>query len=191
VPFGYRHYFSLDEIAQNFGEKDGFKIIQIANYLKQRGWIAAAISSAGAAGHITGMGAVFVEQGGNTGVIAKYRESPQRFFVNIDNSVTIHGGVSQSAVAVHSANVTQTVAIPPDIEGKLEEILQSLRASTTVTQDQLHDITKDIETLRLQLGKKKRDKDLIETTLSTLVKYAPIATQVGELSKVLLPWLAS
>ena len=72
---GHHNFFSLDEIAAEFGENDGAKVMGIAKHLESQGLVKAALSTGGSSAHITGTGSVFVEQGGRTGIIQKYREA--------------------------------------------------------------------------------------------------------------------
>jgi hypothetical protein len=75
---GHAKYQSLDALAAQFGVADRGKVIELARLLEKRGLIDAVINNAGASARILGPGLVLVEQGGETGIIEKYRANGNR-----------------------------------------------------------------------------------------------------------------
>ena len=82
---GHFKLHDLNETAQEFGITDMARVFRLAQALEGRGLITGAFAS-GPSVHasITGEGTLFVEQGGNTGIIKDYREHPQSFTVTVD-----------------------------------------------------------------------------------------------------------
>ncbi len=80
---GYSRFHSLDEIAKEFGVTDRVKGFNIGKSLEKRGLITPVFTHAGSSACINGDDALFVEQGGSTGVIPTFRCNPERFLVSV------------------------------------------------------------------------------------------------------------
>src|SRR4030043_2403969 len=108
---GHSKLFYLNDFATKIGVNDIGKIIKAAEILDARGLIHPVSYELGGGVHtaISGEGCLFVEQGGETGIIQKYRQNPDTFIVKIDQSTNIHGNVSHSNVSMHSRRVRQAV----------------------------------------------------------------------------------
>jgi len=182
---GHHTQVFLDEIAKKFGVTDQSKVINVAKYLDSRGLIKGIFRINETYAMITGDGAIFVERGGDTGIIPKYRANPTSFIVNIDSSTTIYGNVSNSNIATHSPNVNQTISFTPEIEGIFSQIFEVLRKDPTLSQELLADAIQDIETLKLQIAKTNKNKTTIESILSTLSNISSIASLVAQLGPLI------
>ena len=78
---GHLRFFSVNDIAAEFGVADKAKVLNIAKLLENRGLIQAAHTFGGSNAMISGEGALLVESGGQTGAIQKFRGSPGDFLV--------------------------------------------------------------------------------------------------------------
>ena len=63
---------NLDDIARDFGVTDQIKVLNIGKSLESKGLIHTAFTMTTNAARISGDGALFVEQGGQTGVIEAF-----------------------------------------------------------------------------------------------------------------------
>jgi hypothetical protein len=70
---GHGQYYSLTEIAAEFGEKDRGRVGEIGQWLEEQGLAQVIIDTGGTAARIVARGNLLVEEGGRTGIIEKYR----------------------------------------------------------------------------------------------------------------------
>jgi len=178
---GHGSIIDLMEESQKFGIKDRGKVDNIAEYLASQGLINADYSSMGPLVNITGTGAVFVENGGNTGIITKYRHEPQSFIVNINRSINIHGDMTKSNLSTNSSNVTQIVENTSEVTALLKKISETLEMDSSQTKEIIEDALKDIESLKVQLNKNEKNKTVIESLLGMLSNISSISSFVAQL----------
>jgi len=178
---GHDTLVPLVEVAQKFGIKDDMKVHNLAKFLESRDLIRPLYTNVGPLARITGEGAIFIERGGDTGIIRKYRNEPSSFIVNVDSSTNIYGDVSNSAVAANSPGATQTVSIGCDVKGILAQIVKALCSDASLSPAQLTDALQDIQTLKLQLAKTARNRSLIESILGNLANISSIGSFVAQL----------
>jgi predicted nucleotide-binding protein len=112
---GHGNYYSLDEIAGEFGEKDRGKVMEVARYLASQGWIDKSITTGGSSARILGAGSVFVEQGGRTGIIQKYRASRNQIPMSDPSNrvFVVHGHNEEMKQSV--ARTLEKLALKPII----------------------------------------------------------------------------
>ena len=180
---GHTKLFHLNDFATKIGVHDIGKITKAANILESRGLIhlVSYQVGGGVSASISGEGCLFVERGGETGIIQKYRQNPDTFIVKIDQSTNIHGNVSHSSIVTHSQGVTQAVTINNDIQSIVSTIVDTLQADASLNAQDREDLLHDVETLKIQLAKNKKDKSFIEGILSNLSNLSSIASLVLQL----------
>ena len=183
---GHGKIMYIEKLASQLGETDLKKVRNVAIALKKRGLIDAYIRYNQSLGFISGEGSMLVERGGDTGVIAKYQQNPSSVVLNINNSTNIQGNVSHSNVAAHSSNVTQSVEISPTVEEVLQAIVHQLEQDSSISQDRLADALQDIETIRLQLSKTRKNESLIHSVLGNLADISSIGSLVTQLAQLIL-----
>ena len=182
---GHHTPVPLVKVAQQFGIKDAVKVYNLAKFLESRGLIDPLYTNLGPLARITGEGAIFVERGGDTGIIPKYRKRPSSFVVNIDNSTNIYGDVSSSNIAVSSPSASQSISIDSDVEGVINQIGQTLKSDSLLSQIQLTDALHDLETLKLQLMKSTKNKSVIESILANMASISSIGSFVAQLAPLI------
>ncbi len=183
---GHGTRISLDEIASKFGVNDKMRVYNIAKYLHDRNLIEADFTVGETWAMITGGGAIFVEQGGSTGIIGKYRANPNSY-ITIDNSTKIYGNVSNSNIATHSPHATQTASTKnPDIEKLILLITETIKKDSTLSTERIVDAIQDIESLKLQLSKKNKSLALINSILTNLSDISSIASFILQLTPLIL-----
>lgn len=180
---GHTKLFHLNDFATKIGVYDIGKITKAANILESRGLIypVSYQVGGGVSASISGEGCLFVERGGETGIIQKYRQNPDTFIVKIDQSTNIHGNISHSSIAMHSQSVTQAVTINNDIQSIISTIADTLKADASLNAQDREDLLHDIETLNIQLAKNKKDRSFIDGILSNLSNVSSIASLVLQL----------
>lgn len=187
---GHLKMFSLNDFAKQLGVSDIGKIINAAKILERRGLIKNVSYQIGGNvdASVSGEGCLLVERGGQTGIITKYRNNPDAYTVNINQSTVIHGNVSSSNIAAHSSNVTQKV-LSNDIQHIITQIINTLNKDASLSPADREDLLHDVETLKGQLSKNKKDRTLIERVLSNLSGVASIGSFVTNLYPIIKPLL--
>jgi hypothetical protein len=160
--------FTLNDFVPMLGITDGEQLQQAITSLGDRGFIILASFDAfgGISAGITIEGSVFVEQGGETGVIAQVRQDPQRF-------KRIQSEPSPQPVRENQAlSAITTEEKPPDltmgraVEAILSAIEDTLKRDNTVGAEIKRDLLADVETLRIQISRNVKNKAAIEAILS-------------------------
>lgn len=189
---GHAKLHGLNEIAAEFGVSDKAKVFNLAKALEQRGLIQGAFVM-GPAVHaaITGEGSLFVERGGDTGIIKDYRDHPQSFSVAIDQSTHFHAAVSGNNIAIHSSNTTQRLEPPPEIRSLLDNIEATIQSNSDISERRREEALNDMMILHSELAREKPRKPVVDTILSTLGDLSSITSLLMQLQPLLgrIPWL--
>jgi hypothetical protein len=174
---GHNTQLLLNDIAREFGVTDTMKVKNVADFLEGHGLIRG-IHTAG--GHvratITGEGSVYVEGGGQTGVIREYRQHPENYRISIDQSTHFHGSISDSNIAVRSSEVSQGSVLPTQLEALLSDIAAAIRADTGLSERHRNDYLADLETLRSELQRKEPRKSIVNTLISQFANMSSITS---------------
>lgn len=183
---GHTQLFYLNDFAVKMGVYDIGKITKAANILERRGYIhpVSYDIGGGVRASISGEGCYFVERGGETGIISRYRANPQTF-ITINQSTNIQGDVSNSNIATHSRESTQTIYTGPEIGSIIDQLVTTLKSDLSVSPQVKEDLLHDVESLESQLAKNNKDKNLIERILSNLSSVSSIASLVLKLKDLL------
>jgi hypothetical protein len=189
---GHFKLHDLNEIAQDFGVTDMARVFRLAQALEGRDLITGSFAS-GPSVHasITGEGTLFVEQGGNTGVIRDYREHPQTFSVSIDQSTHFHAAVANSNVAVHSPEVRQHLELSAEISSLLAAIEASVQTDSRLDQRRRDEALSDVSVLRSELARERPRRPVVDSILATLGDLSSITSLIMQLQPLLsgLSWL--
>lgn len=169
----------LNKLAEGFGESDRHKVEQAAHVLDNRGLISVSFNMVTTNARITGEGSLFVEQGGQTNVIPRYRENPSSFTV-VDNSTHFHGTVSGSNVAVGATNVSQSID-NSQTATLLNEIHETLVNDQSLDDTAKADLLIDVETLRAELARSEPRPGVLKAISTTLGNVVSIAAAVAKL----------
>jgi hypothetical protein len=180
---GHMTLHELNPIAKELGVTDSMKVFNIAKSLEQRGLIKGAFGR-NVSACFTGNGSMFVEQGGDTGIIEEFRHSPARFIV--DQSTHFYGPVSGSNVAAHSTVGSQGVA-DSNVERLLKAIVDRLAADSSLDETRRSELRQDIEALRSELQRSSPRRGMLRELLSTLSDVSSIAQLATQLQAALGP----
>lgn len=186
--------FTVNDFVPRLGTVDTGELQRALNSLGDRGLIFLATMDAwgGISAAITMEGSVFVEQGGETGIIARYRENPGALLTTLpyvpepspaeprpEPVLSEGGGAEETEVPIPAGRAIEAIL------ADMEEMLERDRAIGTVTR---RDALADLATLRLQLADAKNRQviDAILADLSAIPSIMPLVTGLRCIAEVYL-----
>jgi hypothetical protein len=174
--------FSVNDFAPNLGITDREELQNAINYLGDRGLIMLASFDmfGGISAGITIEGSSFVEKGGETGIIEKYRRSPQAFVKNSPGS-------SPPAIDRERTETVMEEEQNPffarrAVEAILEDIKDFLERDDTVATEVKKDLLSDLATLKIQMERNVKNRQIIDVVLSNLASIPSIVPLVTGLN---------
>jgi hypothetical protein len=170
--------FSMNEFVPRMGITDMADLRKALSLLEEKGLVFLASSDAwgGVSAGITMEGSVFVENGGQTGIIERFRQDPA--------SIGIAPGPPPfPAEAAPEAASLPTPPIEPPIpeqtggmlDAVLSEMATAIRNETAMELSTRRDLIADIETLGIQLSKKTTNQAIIMAILDNLSGFPSLA----------------
>lgn len=129
---------------------------------------------------LTGEGRLYVEQGGDTGIIDEYKQHPTNF-------VIVTGSRAQVAVGT-GGNVTQTSVqgkVPDEAWELLDLIENEVRDADGLSHQERQDALTDVKTARAQLERPEPNKQAAIAILDPLAKVSSIGSFVAKLGELL------
>ncbi len=173
--------FSVNDFAPRFGVTNRAELERAIHYLGDRGLIILASMDmiSGISAGITMEGSVFVEKGGETGIIGKYRENPDKFIVDLPHPF-------EAAPSPVSGPVPNEVRKPfyagRAIEAILLDIEEMLTVDTDLVTETRKDLLSDLATLKIQMSRNVKNKGVIGALLGNLSGIRSIAPLVTGLN---------
>ncbi len=151
--------FTVNEFAPTFGIDDKDLIVKAFTDLESRGLVFCASMDnwGGISAGITPEGAIFVERGGETGIIERYRKDPMAFRTSATAAearepAPAFQDVRPPAREMQEATAWQPPAGPPfqrqEVEALLSLITGGLWRDPSLTDDVRQDLLSDLETLK-------------------------------------------
>jgi hypothetical protein len=176
--------FSVNDFVPKLGITDREEVQKAINYLGDGGFIILASFDmlGGISAGITIEGSIFVEKGGETGIIEQYRKNPQ----------TLARTPSESSPPpihqVSTETVTEEKQSPffarRGVEAILEDIEDILERDDTVAADDKKDLLSDLATLKIQMGRNVKSRQIIHVVLGNLSNIPSIAPLVTGLNHI-------
>jgi hypothetical protein len=168
--------FTMNEFAPRMGITDMSELRKAISFLEDKGLIYLASTDAwgGISAGITTDGSVFVENGGETGIIERFRKDP--------SSIGIVPQPEQPAAVLR-----QTTLQPPPLEHPLQatsegmldavlaEMVTAVENEATLGPAARRDLFTDIETLKIQLSKQTKNQAIIMAILDNLANVSGLA----------------
>lgn len=176
--------FSVNDFMPKLGMIDREEVQKALNYLGDRGLVILASFDmvGGISAGITMEGSVFVEKGGETGVIKQYRKpspastknrcSPPSLPMDQEKTRTANGG--QTTLFARRA-----------VEAILEDIEDTLNRDDTVTADAKKDLLSDLATIKIQIERNVRSRQIVDVVLDNLSGIASIIPLVTGLKHII------
>ena len=176
--------FSVNDFVPKLGITDREEVQKAINYLGDGGFIILASFDmlGGISAGITIEGSIFVEKGGETGVIEQYRKNPQPLArtPSEPSPPPIH--------QVSTETVTEEKQSPffarRGVEAILEDIEDILERDDTVAADDKKDLLSDLATLKIQMGRNVKSRQIIDVVLGNLSNIPSIAPLVTGLNHI-------
>jgi hypothetical protein len=198
--------FNMNEFAPAVGISDFTELASAVNLLESKGliYLSSFDAMGGVSAGITTDGLQFVEKGGETGVIAEYREDPLRFLKGSKSPGPMgplveypiirdmgpewmpQGNTVQENPIVSEPSTPPSPsrsAINPAVDGLLLAVSILIEKDTTLTRAHRDDLLKDVETLRIQVQKNTLNKEVVIAlldSLSTLQGLVPLLTHIAQ-----------
>jgi len=176
--------FSANDFIPKLGIIDREEVQKAINYLGDRGFVILASFDmlGGISAGITIEGSVFVEKGRETGMIKQYRKNPQTLVRTpltpssppIDQEKTEAVNEEQDAIFGRRA-----------VEAILEDIEDMLDRDDTVTADAKKDFLSDLATIKIQMERNVRSRQIIDVVLGNLSSISSIAPLVNGLKHII------
>ncbi len=168
--------FSMNEFVPRMGISNMAELRKALNLLEEKGLVYLASTDAwgGASAGITMEGSVFVEKGGETGIIERFRKDP--------SSIGIVPEAASAPAPTYVAPEASTPSGPPlqspasdPSEGALDAVLSEMATAvqneTTIEPSTRSDLLADIETLRIQLLRRTKNQAVIKALLYNLSEF--------------------
>jgi hypothetical protein len=176
--------FSVNDFVPKLGITDREEVQKAINYLGDRGFIILASFDmlGGISAGITIEGSIFVEKGGETGIIEQYRKNPQTLArtPSEPSPPPIH--------QVSTETVTEEKQSPffarRGVEAILEDIEDILERDDAVAADDKKDLLSDLATLKIQMGRNVKSRQIIDVVLGNLSNIPSIAPLVTGLNHI-------
>lgn len=181
--------FSVNDFAPRYGVTDIGELQAALHYLGDRGLIilASIDMASGISAGITIEGSVFVEKGGETGIIKKYRQDPESFLRDIPVSEREAPLVQQ----ISASPIQKQKRFFPDraLNALLLDIEDFLENDDMLTEEIRKDLRSDVATLKIQISRNIKNKAVIEALLADLSRIPSIAPLVTGLACIVDTYL--
>lgn len=170
-------FFRLNEFAAQLGQDDPGILTEAALVLEKEGLALVTVDGAGTVnGLITDQGCIYVEDGGCTGIIQRYRENPGTF-------VVVHKGEQVHAIS------REKVSLGYEINDILTGIVHVLESGRTLEEPFIHAIKNDIDIMNMHLASRSRDRQVIDSVIEKLGNIPAVSEKTMELKKLIEAYL--
>jgi hypothetical protein len=176
--------FSVNDFVPKLGTTDREEVQKAINYLGDRGFIILASFNmlGGISAGITIEGSIFVEKGGETGMIEQYGKS-QKTLVRTRSEPSFPHVHQEKTETVNEERQSPFFALR-GVEAILEDIKDILERDDTVAADAKRDLLSDLATLKIQIGRNMKSRQIIDVVLSNLSSIPSIAPLVTGLNQI-------
>jgi hypothetical protein len=174
--------FSVNDFAPKLGLTDREELQKAINYLGDRGFIILASFDrcGGISAGITVEGSLFVEKGGETGIIERYGKNPQTFVRT--PSEPSYPAVDQERTEMVNEDNQSPFFARRAVEAILEDIEDVLERDGAVAAEAKKDLLSDLATLKIQMDRSVKNRQIIHVVLGNLSSIPSIAPLVSGLN---------
>lgn len=110
--------------------------------------------------------------------------------INIDQSFKNFGTMQDSAIAVHSHQVEQTLTKVSDTEKFFQQMIEALKQDQSLAENQRQELLEDIQSLKRELQRLKPRSGMITELYSALGNTASIASYLPQLQAYIQPFIS-
>ncbi len=177
--------FSVNDFVPKLGFTDREEVQKAINYLGDRGFIILASFDmlGGISAGITMEGSIFVEKGGETGVIERYRKNPQTLVRN--PSEPSLPPVSQERTETMNEEKQGPFIARRAVKAILEDIEDMLERDDRVAPNTKKDLLSDLATLKIQMERNVKNRQIIDVVLGNLLSISSIAPLITGLKHII------
>ncbi len=174
--------FSVNDFAPKLGITDREELQKAINYLGDRGFIIVASFDmfGGISAGMTIEGSVFVEKGGETGMIEQYCKPP-RTFVRVPSEPPPPAMDRERSETVNEEKQSPFFA-RRSVEAILEDIKDVLERDDTMAAEAKKDLLSDLAMLKIQMERNVKIRQIIDVVLDHLASVPSIAPLVAGLN---------
>ena len=170
--------FTMNDFAPRMGITDMADVRRALRFLEEKGLIFLASTDAwgGISAGITADGSQFVENGGETGIIERYRKDPASFIAEIRPAapeLLQDEQIGRPAEATQPAPSSQ----PPSgdvLQQVLAEMAEALKQEAGLEPSRREDLLSDVQTLKIQAGKRSANRAVVMGLLEGLSEVPSI-----------------
>jgi hypothetical protein len=176
--------FSVNDFVPKLGITDREEVQKAINYLGDRGFIILASFDmlGGISAGITIEGSIFVEKGGETGIIEGCRKNRQTLVRTPSEPFPLP--IHQERTETVTEEKQSPFFARRGVEAILEDIEDILERDDTVAADDKKDLLSDLATLKIQMGRNVKSRQIIDVVLGNLSNIPSIAPLITGLNHI-------
>ena len=174
--------FSVNDFAPKLGITNKGELQKAIDYLENKGFVILASFDmyGGISAGITAEGSIFVEGGGETGMIKKYRKPPK-------TSIRIPPEpspppVDRERTGMENEEEQSSFFARCAVDAILEDIEDAIKRDDTAAGEARKDLLSDLATLKIQMERNVKNMQIINAVLSNLSGIPSIAPLVTGLT---------
>ena len=174
--------FSVNDFAPKLGLIGREELQKAINYLGDRGFVILASFDwvGGVTAGITIEGSVFVEKGGETGMIQRFRRTPQTSTTT--PPVSAPPAVKKEKTGTANEDEQGLLSVRRAVGDILDDIENILERDDAVAAETRKDLLFDIATFKIQMERNVKNRQIIDVILLNLSNFPSIAPLVTGLS---------
>lgn len=202
--------FNMNEFVTAIGIADFAELAQAVQHLESKGliYLSSFDAMGGVSAGISPDGQQFVEEGGETGIIAEYRKNPRSFYqgaqstaptsttapsmehpiikdmgpewMQQENQPHVKRQAPEPAPCPSSSART---GIDSAVDGLLLAVSILIERDTSLPKERRDDLLKDVETLKIQVQRNTLNKDVVMAlldSLATMESLIPLLTHIAQ-----------
>jgi hypothetical protein len=180
-------FFPFQEIAAKIGAENMEQLIQAALTMESRGFVSLAGDPFGPlSAMISPDGTWFVENGGETGAIRAYRSNPGAVVASVNKDAVTDIENLSSLPADAASGRSPEVTEPKGVELLVTYITSAIADDDSLDAVTREDALRDIETVKIQMGKTTKNTTLISALLDSLSNIPSIREMIADLGTAVL-----
>ena len=176
--------FMVNDFASTMGIEDRKELQRAVDYLGDRGLVISAALDmwGGISAAITMEGSIFVEEGGETGIIARFRQDPEAFRRDLPA-----GPAQTPAAAPKEAEIDGFPVRDAErprgraVEAILADIEEALGQDAATASEGGRDAIANLAALKIQMGRNVKNSRVIEALLDDLGSVPSISSLISGL----------